>query len=229
MSDTSTNILDLIGGCDNYEFYCKLLKNFNSKNYKSISLSLVMNKYNIEKENMLFFLANCLNETGNFTKFKESLYYTTEERLKQVFPLAFDKTRFPNSLYNASEYIKQPEKLANLIYSDINFKKGLGNVNQGDGWKYIGRGAIQITGRNNYSLISKITCIDYINHPELLEIDGNAVSASLAWWVHNNIHLKKTLLETRQVVAGNYSKNPFGIKEVTEKYNLLKKYENEIV
>lgn len=206
--------------------YVNLLKKLNVKNYESIGKCLNNNflKFGItNQENQLFFLANCLNESGCFTNFVENMSYSTADRLKLVFPTAFNPLRFPlTAKYNPFDYVKNPEKLGNLVYDDRIFKKGLGNIFDGDGYKYRGRGAIQITGRNNYKIASEISGIDFINNPELLGLPENALIGSLSYWKHNNIHLKTSLLATRQVVAGNYTNNPFGIKEVTDYYNKIK-------
>lgn len=208
--------------------YILLLQKLSIKNYQSIGKCLNENliKFNMTNlENNLFFLANCLNESGSFTNFKENLNYSTADRLKIVFPTAFNPIRFPKTAkYNPNDYLKNPVKLANLVYNDNIFQKGLGNtVTINDGSLYIGRGAIQITGRNNYKIASQLSGIDFINHPELLELPENALLGSMAYWEHNKINLKKSLLETRQVVAGNYSNNPFGFTEVTSYYNKIKK------
>lgn len=168
------------------------------------------------EEDQIRFMANCLNETGGFTRFKENLYYTTPSRLKQVFPSAFSRRYDPNL------YIKNPEKLANLVYDDRLFPKGLGNTKDGDGWKYIGRGAIQITGKANYTSLSKDTGIDVYNYPNLLEKDQYKFLSAFWYWKKHKLSEKKSLLSTRQVIAGNYSANPFGIKEVQNWYNKIK-------
>ncbi len=174
-------------------------------------------KYGLKTgEDQIRFLANCANETGGFRVFKENLSYSTPGRLVQVFPSAF------LSKYNPNNYLKNPIKLANLVYDDRLFKKGLGNIYDGDGAKYIGRGAIQVTGRNNYASLSKRTGIDFISHPELLETDYCFISALDFWKIHN-LSTKTSLLATRQVIVGNYSQSPFGYDEVLSWYNLFKK------
>ena len=208
--------------------YIDLLKKIGIKDYLAIGKSLNDNleKFGItNQENAFFFIANCANESGGFTKYKESLYYTTAERLKVVFPRAFDPVKFPETAkYNPNDYLKNSVKLANLVYNDNIFPKGLGNtVTPQDGSLFLGRGAIQITGRNNYKIASELSGIDFIKNPELLEKPDYALIASMAYWKHNKINTKTTLLATRQVVAGNYSNNPFGLAEVQAWYNKIKK------
>jgi putative chitinase len=156
-----------------------------------------------------------LNETGGFKVFKENLNYTTASRLIAVFPSAF------KAKYNPNLYLKNPEKLANLVYDDRLFKKGLGNIFDGDGAKFIGRGAIQITGRNNYKNLANRTGIDFLSNPELLETEKYKFISALDFWKTHKLSLKKSLLETRQIIAGNYTANPFGYSEVLKWYKKL--------
>lgn len=167
------------------------------------------------------FLANCLNETGGFTRFAENGNYTTASRLQQVFPSAFGRLGTKGK-YNPAEYLRNEKKLFNLVYDDRKFKKGLGNLYDGDGWNFKGRGAIQVTGRNNYTMLSKRTGIDFVNNPQWLESDEYKFISALDFWKTHKLSQKPTLLATRQVIAGNSSQNPFGIDEVRSWYNKLK-------
>ncbi|MCL1656832.1 hypothetical protein M2T79_09500 [Elizabethkingia miricola] len=176
-----------------------------------------MEQYGLKTDEDKFrFLANCLNETGGFKTFKENLNYTTPSRLVTVFPSSF------KSKYNPNDYLRDSVKLANLVYDDRKFPKGLGNIYDGDGSKFIGRGAIQTTGRNNYTQLSKDTGIDFVSHPEWLEKPPYNFISALYYWKKHNLSNKPTLLATRQVIAGNYIANPFGYKEVLNWYNKLK-------
>lgn len=103
--------------------------------YKALVVSLP--KYNIN--NLVMFLAQTAEESGRFTRYVEDLDYS-EQRLMVVWPSRFDES-------NASEYAFQPEKLANLVYAD---RLGNGDTASGDGWKFRGRGFIQLTGKNLY-------------------------------------------------------------------------------
>jgi len=91
-------------------------------------------------------------------------------RLHAVFP-----SRFP-TVESASSF-DTPEKIANKIYGGR-----MGNLQDGDGWKYHGRGLIQLTGRDNYKSFSDATGIDAINHPELLlQPEYACLSAGWFW------------------------------------------------
>lgn len=87
------------------------------------------------------FLANAIVESDGLTRVEENLYYTTPARLCAVFPSAF------RTASSAKPYIKNPVKLANLVYAN---RLGNGDELSGDGWKYRGRGIFQLTGKANY-------------------------------------------------------------------------------
>ena len=86
------------------------------------------------------FLAQCAHESAGFTRFEENLNYSAEA-LMRTWP-----SRFP-TFAAAAEVARRPEAISNRVYAN---RLGNGNEASGDGWKYRGRGAIQITGRSNY-------------------------------------------------------------------------------
>jgi putative chitinase len=98
------------------------------------------------------FFGQTSHETGEFLIFTENLNYSSSG-LKNTFG-----KYFPGNL--ADQYARQPEKIANRVYAN---RMGNGNEASGDGWKYRGRGALQLTGRENYSAFSR-----YLNKPEIL-------------------------------------------------------------
>ena len=118
------------------------------------------------------FVAQCAHESGNFTLLKENLNYSADGLMK-TWP-----TRFPNQQI-ADQYARQPEKIANRAYCD---RMGNGNEASGDGWRYAGKGLIQLTGKENYTRFA-----DSIGKtPEevsdyLQTIDGAAESACWFW------------------------------------------------
>ncbi len=91
------------------------------------------------------FFAQCSHESGNFTVYVENLNYSADGLLR-VFPKYFP------TLPLAKAYARQPEKIANKVYGG---RMGNGPEASGDGWKYRGRGAIQLTGKNNYAAFGK--------------------------------------------------------------------------
>lgn len=126
--------------------------------YKDIPL--LVNYFRLSSPQQLaLFLGQCAHESGNFTITEENLNYSAEGLIK-TFPRKF------GSIAHAEQYEHQPEKIANYVYASIN-----GNENEasGDGWKYRGRGYIQLTGRYNYDVIGKRIAVDLLHHPELVE------------------------------------------------------------
>lgn len=92
---------------------------------------------------LAYALATAHHETGGtFGPTTENLNYTSAARIRTVWPKRF------TTLTSAEPYVRNPEKLANLVYGD---RSDLGNTQPGDGWRYRGRGLAQITGRGNYA------------------------------------------------------------------------------
>src|SRR5690606_24759483 len=100
----------------------------------------IMNYYKLSPTEAAHFLGQCYHETGGFKTFEENLNYSAQ-RLLQVFP-----KYFPNSIV-ANSYAFKPKLIANRVYAN---RMGNGDEASGEGWKYRGRGAIQLTGKQNY-------------------------------------------------------------------------------
>jgi putative chitinase len=104
-------------------------------------LNATFEKYNIStKSRQAMFLAQVGHESANLTAVRENLNYGADG-LRRVFPKYFDASI-------ATAYHRQPERIANRVYAN---RMGNGPEKSGDGWKFRGRGAIQITGKENYS------------------------------------------------------------------------------
>ena len=118
------------------------------------------------------FLAQVAHESGELTRLVESLSYTAP-RLMKVWP-----KRFP-TLEKATEYERNDQKLANYVYAK---RMGNGDEITGDGWRYRGRGLIQLTGRGNYAKAGQGIGLALDQSPELLEQPrGAALSAAWFW------------------------------------------------
>lgn len=137
-----------------------------------IPLNQVFVKYEIDTpKRQAAFIGQCSVESNNFKTLEEELNYSAEG-LMRTWP-----SRFPD-IDTAEKYAHNPEKLANKVYAGR-----LGNTEEGDGWKYHGRGLIQLTGRDNYRNCGQALGIDLISNPELLaEPSGAALSAG---WFFN--------------------------------------------
>ena len=101
------------------------------------------------------FFAQTAHETGGFKAFSENLNYSADG-LNKIFP-----KYFKNAGRNAAEFSRNPEKIANRVYAS---RMGNGDEASGDGWKYRGRGALQLTGKANYEAFAK-----YLGNNEVME------------------------------------------------------------
>lgn len=108
------------------------------------SLKAAAKYFKLTNEQAAHFFGQCHHETGGFKVFEESLNYSAGGLLR-TFPRYFNQA-------TALEYERKPIKIANRVYAN---RMGNGDEASGDGWKYRGRGAIQLTGKNNYTLFGK--------------------------------------------------------------------------
>lgn len=121
------------------------------------------------------FLAQCAHESWNFKAVRENLNYGP------VALMSTFKKYFP-TLEKADEYARQPEKIANLVYAN---RIGNGPVESGDGWRFRGRGFIQLTGRANYSSFDKVVPENIIDNPDLVASRYPLLSAAWFWHSRN--------------------------------------------
>lgn len=125
-----------------------------------------------------YFLSQITHESGGFRYVKENLYYSSKA-LYSVF-----RKYFP-TLKVADTYARSPERIANKVYAN---RLGNGNEESGDGWKYKGRGLIQLTGKSNYEQLSQSFDEDFVNNPDLLTIPKWAISSACWYWQKRNIN-----------------------------------------
>lgn len=117
------------------------------------------------------FLAQIAHESIDLTVFEENLNYSAQALVK-TWPTRFDITK-------ASGYARKPEKIANHVYAN---RLGNGDEASGDGWRYRGRGPIQLTGKENYKNYGDELKIDLVKNPELLALPEHGFrSAGLFW------------------------------------------------
>lgn len=122
------------------------------------------------------FLAQTAHESGQFNRLVESLFYKTPARLMAVWP-----KRFPTEA-SAAPFVQNEQALANFVYAN---RMGNGDSASGDGFRYRGRGLIQITGRSNYAETGAALGLDLIAQPALLEQPVHAaMSAGFFWKSH---------------------------------------------
>jgi putative chitinase len=144
------------------------------------------------------FIAQIAHESGSFIYKTENLNYSAKA-LRGVFGKYFHSDEI------ASEYARKPESIANIVYAN---RMGNGGTDTGDGWRYRGRGLIQLTGRNNYFRCGSDIGIDLENEPELLAEDANAAVAAACWyWQSNKINAPADQDDVKQVtrkINGGY-------------------------
>jgi putative chitinase len=123
------------------------------------------------------FLAQCAHESGQFAAVSENLNYKAET-LTKVFPKYFhDKD--PN------DYAKQPEKIANVVYAN---RMGNGDTESGDGYRYRGRGLIQLTGKNNYTKCGEALNMDLHEDSDYLSTPDGAARSAAWFWSENDLN-----------------------------------------
>jgi len=129
----------------------------------------VIEKFKIDTPlRLVHFLAQCAHESGDFKATIESLNYSAKGLLA-TFPKYF-------TAETAVLYERKAEKIANIVYANR-----MGNNNISDGWKYKGRGYIQLTGKNGYAAFDKIVPEDILSNPDLVASKYPLLSAAWFW------------------------------------------------
>ncbi len=124
------------------------------------------------------FMGQMQVESGGFARMNENLNYSGERLLA-----VFSGRNGMNDLKKASEIASGgPEAIANEIYGGRWGRVNLGNTETGDGWKYHGRGFVQLTGRANYEQVGREMGLDLVNHPELAESREIAAKIAVHYW-----------------------------------------------
>lgn len=157
------------------------------------------------------FLAQIGHESAAFTAVRENLNYS-HRALRNIFGKYFPTDEL------AKQYARQPEKIANRVYAN---RMGNGDEASGDGWRFRGRGLIQLTGKNNYTSCSADVHVDLIENPEWLESPQGAVSSALWYWNKNNLNSFADVEDIRGMtkrINGGYH----GLDDRIEKYQRAK-------
>lgn len=173
-------------------------------------LNTVLPRYNINtKQRVAAFIAQVAHESGEFKFVVENLNYSASA-LQKVF-----KKYFPTADL-ANQYARKPEKIANRTYAN---RMGNGDEASGDGFKYRGRGLIQITGKNNYRECSQFIFKDdrLLDDPSYLETKEGALESACWYWTANNLNAiadkGDTELLTKRINGGHN-----GLSDREEKY-----------
>jgi putative chitinase len=122
-------------------------------------------------DRIAMFMAQVGHESGGLTTLQENLNYKPE-RLQQIFPKYFRDV-------DPNDYGRNPEKIANRVYSN---RMGNGDEESGDGYRFRGRGAIQLTGRDNYTHCGNDLGVDLIENPDYLTTPEGAIMSAAWFW-----------------------------------------------
>lgn len=184
------------------------------------TLNKMIEVFKLNKYELAHVLGQAHQETGGFASTHENLNYSAEVLL-DVFKKYFTPSE-------AKAYARQPERIANRVYAN---RMGNGNEQSGDGWKYRGRGAIQLTGKNNYKAFGDYLGVDLLNNPDLVATQYY-FEAGIFYFKTNKLFnytkdlSSKTILGiSRAVNLGNYNSTatPHG---ASNRENYTKKYGN---
>lgn len=127
-------------------------------------------KVTTNKLRVAHFVGQVAQESGGFTRLEENLSYTHADRIETVWPKLTGR---------GASLVKNPVALANAAYAN---KIGNRDEASGDGWKYHGRGLLQLTGHDNYEAFGKIVGVDLTQKPELAASADYAVRLAMMFW-----------------------------------------------
>lgn len=148
------------------------------------ALEFVTDKYQIDtKRRFNHFITQSCHETQGFTKWVENMYYTTPQQLVNVWPSRFTLDPEVKAKAYAPDYIRNQEKLANLVYAN---RMGNGDANSGEGFKYRGSGGFHLTGKYDFARCSQDLYGDdrLVTNPELVRYVQ--VGMETAGWYWNS-------------------------------------------
>jgi putative chitinase len=132
------------------------------------------------------FIAQCGHECGNFKMLEENLNYRAETLMK-LWPKRFPTLEFAN------QYAKNPKKIANMVYAN---RMGNRDEASGDGYRFRGRGCIQLTGHANYYHAGQALGEDFVMQPELVATPMYAALSAGFFW---NTHKLNVLADNRDI------------------------------
>ena len=160
------------------------------------------------------FMAQISHESG-LKPISENLNYSA------VGLLTIFSKYFPDNKI-AINYSKHPERIANRVYAN---RMGNGSEASGEGWKYRGRGFIQITGKENYFRLANDTDLDCLKNPDILLEEANAMISALWFW---NLKGLNTLADKNDII-GITTRINGGLNGIEHRKELLAKYKKELL
>lgn len=174
----------------------------------------IVNKYGLTGLPLAHFLAQCAHESGNFQFVRENLNYSADSLLR-VFP------RYFKDKLTADKYARKPEAIANKVYAN---RIGNGDEASGDGYKFRGRGYIQLTGRDNYKSFGDYIGQDVVSNPDAVATIYPLESAYWFFTTRNLIDLAKegdsedVVKRITRIVNGGYH----GLQDRIDKFMFFK-------
>ncbi len=178
----------------------------------------VIDKFGIDSVLRLsHFISQCSHESGNFTRTKENMNYSVDGLLK-TFGKYFNST-------NVESYARQPEKIGSKVYAN---RLGNGDEASKEGYKYSGKGYIQLTGKNNYKAFGDVIKVDLIKNPDLVATDYPLLSAAWFFQVNNILPICdlgstiEVITKVTKRINGGTINLDKRIEEFNKFYNILK-------
>lgn len=143
------------------------------------ALEILLPDYDINTpQRIAAFIAQCAHESGNFRVLKENLNYRAVT-LRKIFPRYFPDDQI------AAAFAGKPEAIANRVYGN---RMGNGDEASGDGFRYCGRGLIQLTGKHNYQAFADSLEMRVEDVPEYLATFEGAAQSACWFWETNNLN-----------------------------------------
>ena len=180
-------------------------------------LPLIIEKFAIDNPlRLAHFLSQCAHESAGFKTVTENLNYGAQG-------LIVTFTKYFNA-QSAEEYARKPEKIANKIYAS---RMGNGDEASGDGYKFRGRGYIQLTGHDNYAEFDSVVDDDILSNPDLVATKYPLLSAA---WFWNKVNLNPiadlggsldVIIKVTKKINGGTIGLEDRVKHFNEYYNLL--------
>lgn len=177
-------------------------------------IPLIMEKFSLNTPlRLAHFLSQCAHESGNFKAVTENLNYGAKG-LRSIFGKYFKDDVI------AKTYERKPEKIANRVYGS---RMGNGDESSGDGWRFRGRGYIQLTGKDNYSQFDKVVEDDILASPDLVATKYPLMSAAF-FFEKNNLwkicdggaDKEDVIALTKRINGGTH-----GLEDRLAKFNLF--------
>ena len=172
------------------------------------ALNKILPDYDISTpQRVAAFLAQTAHESGGYTALHENLNYQAAS-LCRVWPSHFNAS-------NADQYAHNPEKIANRAYSG---RMGNGDEASGDGWKFCGRGLIQLTGKSNYQAFADSVQMNIDDVPEFLQTFEGAIQSACFFWENTNLNAVADagdITHMTKIINGGI----LGLEDRTARYN----------